>query len=134
MSISNFRRLAVSVALALSFVQPAAAADILIGDAKSRPESLTVAPGGILIVGSASSPFVYKVRPGSSTAEKFIDVSAEGPGTSFLGMLADATSNMLWTCQRTTVPNAPPMHGQSALRGFDLTTAAPKLRWNLPGA
>src|SRR5256885_15374332 len=101
MSISNFRRLAVSVALALSFVQPAAAADILIGDAKSQPESLTVAPGGVLIVGSASTPFVYKVRSGSSTAEKFVDAGAEGPGTFFFGMLADASSNTLWTCQLT---------------------------------
>ena len=92
MSRSNVRQLAVSVALVMTFVQLVSAADILIGDAKSQPESLTMAPGGVLIVGSASSPFVYKVRPGSSTAEKFIDVSAEGPGTFFLGMLADAAS------------------------------------------
>jgi hypothetical protein len=51
----------------------------------------------VLIVGSASSPFVYKVRPESSAAEKFIDASAEGPGTFFFGMLADASSNTLWT-------------------------------------
>ena len=105
---SNVRRLAVSVALMMGFVQAASAADILIGDAKSQPESLTVAPGGVLIVGSASSPFVYKVRPGSTTAEKFIDVSTEGPGTFFLGMLADASTNTLWTCQLTPVPNTTP--------------------------
>ena len=78
--------------ISMSVAQAAFAADILIGDAKSQPESLTMAPGGVLIVGSASSPFVYKVRPGSSTAEKFIDVSSEGPGTFFLGMLADAAA------------------------------------------
>jgi hypothetical protein len=39
--------------------QAAPPAEILIADAKSQPESLTVAPGGGLIVGSASSPFVY---------------------------------------------------------------------------
>ena len=89
MSILSVRNLAVSVALVMSFIQAASIADILIGDAKSQPESLTVAPGGVLIVGSASSPFVYKVRSGSTTAEKFIDVSTEGPGTFFLGMLAD---------------------------------------------
>ncbi|MEI9970193.1 MAG: hypothetical protein WDM87_16835 [Terracidiphilus sp.] len=50
-----------------------------------------------MIVGSASSPFVYKVRPGSTTAEKFIDVSDEPAGTFFFGMLADAASNTLWT-------------------------------------
>src|SRR5580698_3756988 len=126
-------RLAFSVALVMSFVQAAPAADILIGDAKSQPESLTVAPGGVLIVGSASSPFVYKVRAGSSTAEKFIDVSAEGPGTFFFGMLADASSKTLWTCQLTPVPNTTPAQRHTALRGFDLSTGAPKLRWNLPG-
>ena len=79
-------------ALLISFAQAAVAADILIGDAKSQPESLTVAPDGVLIVGSASSPFVYRVRPGSSTAETFIDASAGPPGTFFFGMLADSAT------------------------------------------
>jgi len=92
-----------------------------------------MAPRGVLIVGSASSPFVYKVRPGSSTAEKFIDASAEGPGTFFFGMLADASTNTLWTCQLTPVPNTTPQQRHTALRSFDLTTGAPKIRWNLPG-
>jgi sugar lactone lactonase YvrE len=133
MGISNVRHLVPCVALALCFTQATFATDILIADAKSQPESLTVAPGGVLIVGSASSPFVYKVRPGSSTAEKFIDATAEGPGTFFFGMLADAPSNTLWTCQLTPVPNTTPIQRHTALRGFDLTTGAPKLRWNLPG-
>jgi len=117
----------------MSFAQATFAADILIADAKSQPESLTMAPGGVLIVGSASSPFVYKVRTGSSTAEKFIDASAEGPGTFFFGMLADASTNTLWTCQLTPVPNTTPAKRHTALRSFDLTTGAPKIRWNLPG-
>src|SRR5579863_7424446 len=96
---SSARRLAVYVALLTGFAQAASAAEILIGDAKSQPESLTIAPGGTLIVGSASTPFIYKVRPGSTTAEKFVDASAEGAGTFFLGILADAASNTLWTCQ-----------------------------------
>jgi sugar lactone lactonase YvrE len=131
MYLSNARRLTTCVALVISFVQAASAAEILIADAKSQPESMTVAPGGVLIVGSASSPFVYKVRPGSSTAEKFIDASAEGPGTFFLGVLADATT--LWTCQLTPVPDTTPARRHTALRSFDLATGAPKIRWNLPG-
>jgi hypothetical protein len=123
----------VVLVVVVGFVQATFAADILIADAKSEPESLTMAPGGMLIVGSASSPFVYKVRPGSSTAEKFIDASVEGPGTFFLGMLADAASNTLWTCQLTPVPNTTPAQRHTALRGFDLATGAPKMRWNLPG-
>ena len=110
MRVSYARHLA-AVVIAVSFAQTAFAGDILIGDAKSQPESLTMAPGGVLIVGSASSPFVYKVRPGSSTAEKFIDVSSEPAGTFFLGMLADASTNTLWTCQFTPVPNSSPHSG-----------------------
>jgi hypothetical protein len=133
MSISNARRLAVGVALVASLAQAASAAEILIADAKSQPESLTVAPGGVLIVGSASTPFVYKVRSGSTTAQKFVDASAEGPGTFFFGMLADASSNTLWTCQLTPVPGKTPVQRHTALRGFNLETGAPKIRWNLPG-
>src|SRR6516225_4779101 len=133
MFIDNARHLAACIALGIILTQGAFAADILIGDAKSQPESLTVAPGGVLIVGSASSPFVYKVRPGSSTAEKFVDASAEGPGTFFFGMLADASTNTLWTCQLTPVPNVTPVQRHTALRSFNLETGAPKLRWNLPG-
>jgi hypothetical protein len=133
MSVSKARRMATCFALVMIFAQAASAADILIGDAKSQPESLTVAPGGVLIVGSASTPFVYKVRRGSSVAEKFIDASAEGPGTFFFGMLADASSSTLWTCQLTPVPDTTPVRRHTAVRGFDLSTGAPKVRWNLPG-
>lgn len=135
MCLSYARLLAACVVLvfSISFAQATFAGEILIGDAKSQPESLTIAPGGVLIVGSASSPFVYKVRPGSSTAEKFIDVSAEPAGTFFLGMLADASTNTLWTCQLTPVPNSNPPARHTALRSFDLTTGAAKIRWNLPG-
>ncbi|HVO58121.1 MAG TPA: hypothetical protein VMT51_10535 [Dongiaceae bacterium] len=126
---------AATMALGLASRALAAAAnEILIGDAKSQPESLTVAPGGVLIVGSASSPLVYKVRPGAATAEKFIDVSATEPaGTFFLGMLAEASTNTLWTCQLTPVPNSTPPARHTALRSFDLNTGAAKIRWNLPG-
>src|SRR5580658_3958908 len=124
------RRLAACVAL---FTSVAPAAEILIVDDKSQPESLTVAPGGTLFVGSASTPFVYKVRPGSTTTEKFVDASGEGAGTFFFGMLADAATNTLWTCQLTPVPGTTPVKRHTALRGFDLSTGAEKLRWNLPG-
>src|SRR5215813_8387681 len=122
MAIWNLQRLAGYVAAAACLAQAASAADILIGDAKSQPESLTVAPGGVLIVGSASTPFVYKVRSGSASVEKFIDASAEGPGTFFFGMLADASTNTLWTCQLTPVPNTDPVKRHTTLRSFDLTT------------
>jgi sugar lactone lactonase YvrE len=125
------RRLAACVALLTGFAALASAAEILIVDAKSQPESLTIAPGGILFVGSASTPFVYKVLPGSTTAEKFVDASAEGPGTFFFGMLADAGTKTLWTCQLTPVGDTRQRH--TSLRGFELATGTQKLRWDLPG-
>jgi len=127
------RRLSCCLALLAGFSQTVLATEVLISDAKSQPESLTVAPGGVLIVGSASTPFVYKVKPGASAAEKFVDASAEGPGTFFFGMLADASTNTLWTCQLTPVPNTTPVQRHTALRSFDLSTGAAKIRWNLPG-
>lgn len=111
----NALRLAACIALSTGLVQAASAAEILIGDAKSQPESLTVAPGGVLFVGSASTPFIYKVRPGSTTAEKFVDASAEGAGTFFFGMLADAASNTLWACQLTPTPGVTPVRRHTAL-------------------
>src|SRR5579864_6167080 len=127
------RRIAACVVLSTGLAQAASAAEILIVDDKSQPESLTLAPGGVLIVGSASTPFVYKVRPGSTTAEKFVDASAEGAGTFFFGMLADAATNTLWTCQLTPLGDARPVKRRTSLRGFDISSGAQKLRWDLPG-
>lgn len=130
---SSVRRFGACLALSMCFAQAAPAAEILIANATSQPESLTVAPGGVLIVGSASTPFVYKVRRGSTTAEKFVDASTEGEGTFFFGMLADAATNTLWTCQLTPLAGATPVRRHTALRGFDLSSGAQKIRWNLPG-
>lgn len=133
MFLLNARRFAACIALAASFAQAAQAAEILIGNEKSQPESLAVGPGGVLYVGSASSPFVYRVQPGSTTAEKFIDVSSEPTGTFFFGMLTDAATNTLWTCQLSPVPNSTPAKRHTALRSWDLRTGAAKIRWDLPG-
>jgi sugar lactone lactonase YvrE len=73
------------------------------------------------------------VRPGSTTADKFVDASAEGAGTFFFGMLADAAAKTLWTCQLTPMPGVTPVKRHTALRGFDLSTGVQKLRWDLPG-
>jgi len=109
-----------------------AAAGILIGDASSQPESLSVAPGGVVFIGSANSPFVYRMKPGGA-AEKFLDVGSEGTGTFFFGMLVDAGTNTLWTCQLTPVAGTTPAKRHTALRSWDLATGGAKLRWDLPG-
>lgn len=133
MSNWNLARVAAFVLVGMGVAQGAAAQEILIVDAKSQPESLTVAPGGTLIVGSASSPYIYKVKPGATTAEKFVDASAEPAGTFFFGQLADAATNTLWACMLTPVPNVTPVKRHTALRAFDIATGAQKLRWELPG-
>lgn len=97
--------------------------------AGANPENITMAPGGALILGS-SSPIIYRARPGSATAEPFIDTSGDGDAR-FLGVLADAPTNTLWACQVFPVPNT--NRRASALRGFDLTTGQPKFRWAIPG-
>ena len=127
------RATALALALLAACAQGAMAADIVVHDAKSQPESLTVAPDGSVIAGSASSPYVYKIKKGAQTAEVFVDASAEGPGTFFFGQLADAGTNTLWTCQLTPVPGTTPTQRHTTLRGFDLATGKEKLRWPLPG-
>lgn len=122
---------AASIAALLAFCAPAAsAAEILIHDDKSQPESLSAAADGTLIVGSASSPYVYKVKPGGKP-EVFIDASAEGPGTFFFGQLVDG--NTVWSCMLTPVPGVTPVARHTALLGTDLKTGKRLLRWNLPG-
>ena len=49
-------RLAAYVALLAGMAKAVPATEILIVDDKSQPESLSIAPGGILFVGSAKTP------------------------------------------------------------------------------
>jgi len=119
------------VALFAVTAPAALAADIVVHDAKSEPESLSAAPDGTLIVGSASSPYVYKIKPGSTAAETFIDASAEGPGTFFFGQLVDGGT--VWSCMLTPVAGTKPVARHTALLGTDLKTGKRLLRWELPG-
>jgi hypothetical protein len=129
----NHRLILAAAFLALS--APAAlCAEIVIHDDKSQPESMSVAPDGTVYAGSASSPFVYRLRKGASTAETFVDASADGPGTFFFGQLVDAPNNTLWTCELVPTPGtARPVQRKTYLRGFDLGSGHEKLRWMLPG-
>jgi hypothetical protein len=98
-------------------------------DPGSDPESVTQAPDGSLILGSAAKPVIYRAARGESQAKVFIDVSATEGNVSFLGVLAEGTTNTLWACQ--IIGTGKNRH--SILRSFDLTSGAPKLRWPLPG-
>jgi hypothetical protein len=96
---------------------------------KSQPESFTEAPDGSLIIGSASKPVIYRAAKGATQPQVFIDVSAAEGNVTFLGVLADGSTNTLWACQ--IIGTGKNRH--SILRSFDLTSAAPKFRWALPG-
>jgi hypothetical protein len=113
-----------------ALVSPAIHAATVAVPEKSQPESITMAPDGDLILGSASSPKIYRAKKGSDKAAVFVDVTSDGGG-SFLGVLADSSTNMLWACQIYTAAAGAGPH--SALRGFDLKTGAAKFRWELPG-
>ena len=117
----------------LLMVASATAATVNVPE-KSQPESITVAPNGDLILGSASSPRIYRAAKGANNAGVFVDVSADG-NVMFLGVLADGPTNTLWACEiYLPAPGSPPgTPRHSALRGFDLGSGAAKFRWNLPG-
>jgi sugar lactone lactonase YvrE len=124
-------RLFSCLAAMLVFSVATAAAEpehVVTTDPHSEPESVTVAPDGSLILGSASKPVIYRAAKGATQAHVFIDASSEGAVT-FLGVLADAPTNTLWACQIMGAGN----NRHSTLRSFDLATGAAKLRWALPG-
>lgn len=109
----------------------AASAITVTTDAGAEPESITAAPDGGLILGSATKPTIYRAAKGETHAKPWIDVSADGAVT-FLGVLSDVSTNMLWACEigPRSAPGAP---SPSSLLSFDLTTGGPKTRWGLPG-
>jgi hypothetical protein len=116
----------------LGTVAPTQAAEpklVVTTDPGSDPESVTEAPDGSLILGSAAKPVIYRAAKGATEAKVFIDVSAAEGNVSFLGVLADGPTNTLWACQ--IIGTGKNRH--SILRSFDLASGAPKLRWPLPG-
>ena len=110
---------------------PATFAITVTTDAGSQPESVTAAPDGGLILGSATKPTIYRVAKGETKAMPWIDVSADGAVT-FLGVLSDASASTLWACEigPRSAPGGP---NPSTLLSFDLKSGAPKTRWKLPG-
>jgi hypothetical protein len=121
--------LSLAALLVCSVVQAAEPKAVVTTEPKSQPESFTQAPDGSLIIGSASKPVIYRAAKGATEPKIFIDVSAAEGAVTFLGVLADGPTNTLWACQ--IIGTGKNRH--SILRSFDLTSAAPKLRWPLPG-
>jgi hypothetical protein len=115
---------------------PAAFAITVTTDTGAQPESITAAPDGGLILGSATKPTIYRAAKGETKAKPWIDVSADG-AVSFLGVLSDVSTNTLWACElgprgAAGAPGTRPP-SPSTLLSFDLTSGAAKARWKLPG-
>jgi hypothetical protein len=125
----RFSLLSLAVLLVCTSAQAAEPKLVVTTDPQSQPESVTVAPDGSLFLSSASKPVLYRAAKGETQAHVFVDVSAAEGNVSFLGVLADGPTNTLWACEIIGAGN----NRHSILRSFDLTSAAPKFRWPLPG-
>ena len=124
------RTASIVACLSALLATPALAATVTV-PAKTQPESITAAPNGDLILGSAGSAKIYRAKKGAAAADVFIDAGSEGKVT-FLGVLADGPSNTLWACQIGASAPKGPLH--TTLRSFNLSTGAPgKVHWDLPG-
>jgi len=125
----RFSVLSLAALLVCSAAEAAEPRLVVTTEPKSQPESFTEAPDGSLIIGSASKPVIYRAAKDASEAKIFFDVSAADGNVSFLGVLADGSTNTLWACEIIGAGK----NRHSILRSFDLTSVAPKFRWPLPG-
>lgn len=110
-------------------------AEVLFPGGRAYPESITATADGTLFAGSIAEGGVFRVRPGSDTAERWIQPGAAGT-MSTLGVLADERSGTLWVCSSdASGVGVPPPDGVKpvALFAFDLGTGATKGSYRLPG-
>lgn len=113
---------------------PAAApAEISIPGTRVFPESLDSTSDGTLYIGSVGQAQIYRVAPGGSTAEVFIQPGTGGMKQIF-GVYADESSGTLWACSND-IGNGPPGASPpqpSFLHGFDLASGSAKGNYALP--
>ena len=122
-------------AMALALVCSLTAADrqeITFGDARIFPESLTSTQDGTLFFGSLGQDSVYRATASSTKADVWIQPKANGLST-VLGVLADEKAGTLWVCASATGGrNGAPVVGETALKAFNLKTAAFKASYAFP--
>lgn len=116
-------------AVAVGFVAAQSATEITLPGPRTFPESITSTDDGTLIIGSLGHGNVLRIAPGTTAAEEWIK-----PGTfglnSVLGVYADQSNKLLWVCSNRFAGNK----GEAtAVKTFDLTTAAPKNSYPLSG-
>jgi streptogramin lyase len=128
----------VAVAASLTWLMPARAADrteITFPGDHAYPESLTATLDGTIYAGSLYEGGIFRVPPGSTTAEQWIKPGANDSMIT-LGVLADEKAGTLWVCSSNlTGFGVQPPAGEKpvSLKAFDLKSGAGKGSWPLPG-
>ncbi|HYZ25248.1 MAG TPA: hypothetical protein VE690_24195 [Rhodopila sp.] len=124
--------------LVLCGVTAAAHADnrteVTIPGDRAYPESITATSDGTLYTGSIPEGGIFRVRPGSTTAERWIAPGA-GDSMSTFGVLADERSGTLWVCSNNASNLGVPPPGAAkpvALKAFDLKTGTLKASHPFP--
>jgi hypothetical protein len=106
---------------------------ITMADSNTFPENVTTLTDGTVVIGAMLQPYIYRSRPGQTTAERWINLSSFG-STSW-GLVADNGRNTLWVCTGAFPLPAkitPPIKERhTTLRAFDSTTGAAKGAWPL---
>jgi len=105
--------------------------EITFADGRIFPESLTSTKDGTLFFGSLGQDSVYRAASSSSKAEVWIKPKANGLST-VLGVFADEKAGTLWVCASTTGGRGTPVVGETALKAFNLKTAAFKASYPFP--
>jgi sugar lactone lactonase YvrE len=119
---------------ALAGAALAHAASIDVPGTRAYPESLSASSDGTLFIGSAGAGGVVRVAAGTTRVVPWIAPGAFG-SRSILGVLVDERRGLLWVCSDdlATAKIASPGTGATALKGFDLKSAAGKVSAELPG-
>lgn len=127
----TFLGIAAAAGLAASAVAVAAApTEIRIPGTKVFPESFTSTSDGSFYIGSVGLEQVYRVAPGTDTAQVFIKPGAGGMRQVF-GVFAHGKSNTLWVCSnRIAGQLGTPAAVPGQLMSFDLKTGAPKAKYD----
>lgn len=109
-------------------------AEIHIPGDRVVPESLTSDKQGVIYIGSIVARTIFRVEPGSDTAQPWIQPGTDGM-QGILGVFADDASKTLWVCSISdpAPPDGPPPP-PSTLYAFDLKSGSPKGKYPLPTA
>ena len=106
----------------------------LSGD-RAYPESIAAAADGALYVSSLASGGIWRIKPGSATAEAWIAPGAYDTRSTF-GVLVDDKRGVLWVCSNDISALGVPGPGTatgSNLKAFDLVSGEGKMSVPFPG-